>query len=89
MRASVVLCPADFAILACGSLLVLQAPGFTVGVEENLRLSIVSFARVRGLASERLSAVQTKGVLVVEKVSRPSRGSSELGGMSVGVRVVG
>jgi DNA invertase Pin-like site-specific DNA recombinase len=49
----------------------------------------MSFARVRGLASERLSAVQTKGVLVVEKVSRLSRGSSELGGMSVGVRVVG
>ena len=49
----------------------------------------MSFARVRGLASERLSAVWTKGVLVVEKVSHPSRGSSELGGMSVGVRVVG
>jgi hypothetical protein len=49
----------------------------------------VSFARVRGLASERLSAVQTKGVLVVEKVSHPSRGSSELGGMLVRVRVIG
>ena len=49
----------------------------------------MSFARVRGLASERLSVVRTKGVLVVKKVSHPSRGSSELGGMSIRVRVVG
>ena len=49
----------------------------------------MSFARVRGLVPERLLAVRAKGVLVVEKVSRPSRGSSELGGMSIRMRVVG
>jgi hypothetical protein len=87
--ASVVLCPADFAILACGSLLVLQALGLADGVEKESGESFMLSAGSGRSSFVELSIAQPKRVLVVELVSQPSRGSLRLGSVSVGVRVIG
>ena len=79
MRALVVSCPASFALLACGFLLVLQAPGLAVGVEEKSGGLFALFANSSRSLFGELSSARAEGVLVVEKDSRVSGRSSCFG----------
>jgi hypothetical protein len=87
--ALVVLCPANFVLLACGSLLVLQALGLADGVKKESGESFVLFAKVSASLFDESSMGRTKRVLVVEEDSRVTRSSSGLGRATSGVQIVG